>query len=76
MNLWKQKLAAYLHDPPSKCLDIAAHGERSDAAFRQAGFTDTGTSSTSERPDPARNRRDALCGCAARPHAAKLLPTH
>lgn len=38
---WKRKLAAYLHDPPSKCLDIATHGERSDAAFRQAGFTDT-----------------------------------
>ncbi|MCX8108195.1 MAG: type III-B CRISPR-associated protein Cas10/Cmr2, partial [Verrucomicrobiae bacterium] len=30
----------YLHDPPSKCLDIRTHGERSDAAFRQAGFTD------------------------------------
>jgi len=37
---WKRKLAAYLHDPPSKCLDIRTHGERSDAAFRQAGFTD------------------------------------
>nr|UXE44113.1 hypothetical protein Hi04_10k_c110_00004 [uncultured bacterium] len=35
---WKEKLAAYLHDPPSKCLDIRTHGERSDAAFRQAGF--------------------------------------
>jgi hypothetical protein len=41
MNLWKQKLAAYLHDPPSKCLDIRTHGERADAAFRQAGFVDT-----------------------------------
>jgi len=38
MNLWKRKLAAYLHDPPSKALDIRHHGERSDAAFRQAGF--------------------------------------
>ncbi|MBP7824949.1 MAG: type III-B CRISPR-associated protein Cas10/Cmr2 [Verrucomicrobia bacterium] len=38
---WKNKLAAYLHDPPSKCLDIQTHGERSEAAFRQAGFTDT-----------------------------------
>jgi len=37
---WKEKLAAFLHDPPSKCLDIRTHGERSDAAFRQAGFTD------------------------------------
>ena len=40
MNLWKRKLAAFLHDPPSKCLDIRTHGERSDLAFRQAGFTD------------------------------------
>ncbi|MGH8023371.1 MAG: type III-B CRISPR-associated protein Cas10/Cmr2 [Limisphaerales bacterium] len=38
---WKAKLAAYLHDPPSKALDIRTHGERSDAAFRQAGFVDT-----------------------------------
>lgn len=37
-TFWKRKLAAYLHDPPSKCLDIQTHGERSDAAFRQAGF--------------------------------------
>lgn len=41
MSLWKRKLAAYLHDPPSKALDIRTHGERSDAAFRQAGFSDT-----------------------------------
>ena len=40
-DFWKRKLAAYLHDPPSKCLDIRTHGERSDAAFRQAGFNDT-----------------------------------
>ncbi len=40
-NNWKRKLAAYLHDPPSKALDIRTHGERSDAAFRQAGFVDT-----------------------------------
>jgi hypothetical protein len=38
--MWKHKLAAFLHDPPSKCLDIRSHGERSAAAFRQAGFTD------------------------------------
>lgn len=38
MTDWKSKLAAYLHDPPSKCLDISTHGKRSDAAFKQAGF--------------------------------------
>ena len=41
MTDWKRKLAAYLHDPPSKALDIATHGDRSDAAFRRAGFIDT-----------------------------------
>lgn len=38
---WKKKLAAYLHDPPSKALDIKSHSERSKAAFRQAGFIDS-----------------------------------
>jgi len=37
---WKRKLAAYLHDPPSKALDIPTHGERSAAAFAQAGFSE------------------------------------
>lgn len=41
MNFWKQKLADYLHDPPSKVLDIKNHVERSQAAYRQAGFIDT-----------------------------------
>lgn len=40
MTDWKRKLAAFLHDPPSKALDIATHGERSDSAFRAAGFTE------------------------------------
>jgi CRISPR-associated protein Cmr2 len=40
MTNWKTKLAAYLHDPPSKALDIQTHVNRSDAAFRQAGFVD------------------------------------
>ncbi len=40
-DFWKRKLAAYLHDTPSKALDIATHGERSDAAFHRAGFVDT-----------------------------------
>ena len=40
MTDWKRKLAAYLHDPPSKALDIKTHGERSDAAFYRAGFAD------------------------------------
>lgn len=41
MTDWKTKLLAYLHDPPSKCLDISAQGDRSGAAFRQAGIRGT-----------------------------------
>ncbi len=40
MTDWKRKLAAYLHDPPSKALDTRTQGECSDASFRQAGFVD------------------------------------
>jgi len=36
---WKRKLAGFLHDPPSKALDIASHGERSATAYAQAGFS-------------------------------------
>jgi CRISPR-associated protein Cmr2 len=41
MDYWKRKLAAYLHDPPSKALEVRSHSDRSDAAFRQAGFIDS-----------------------------------
>ena len=41
MILWKRKLAAYLHDPPSTAFEIRSHGDRSDAVFLQAGFSDT-----------------------------------
>jgi CRISPR-associated protein Cmr2 len=39
MNLWKRKLAAFLHDPPSKCLEIVTHEEHARTLFRQAGFS-------------------------------------
>jgi CRISPR-associated protein Cas10/Cmr2 subtype III-B len=38
MTDWKRKLAAYLHDPPSKCLGIRDHEEHAKTMFRQAGF--------------------------------------
>ena len=41
MNLWKQKLADFLHDPPSKALELKDHQERAAAAYRQAGFIAT-----------------------------------
>lgn len=40
MTDWKRKLAAYLHDPPSKSVDIASHEEHAKTLFRQAGFSD------------------------------------
>lgn len=39
-DFWKRKLAAYLHDPPSKCVDIATHEQRSDRALTAAGFSE------------------------------------
>ena len=35
---WKRKLAAFLHDPPSKALDIHTHNERSEKAMSAAGL--------------------------------------
>lgn len=37
-NFWKSKLAAYLHDPPSKCLDLRLHEQSAKTLYRQAGF--------------------------------------
>ena len=40
MTNWKLKLAAYLHDPPSKALEIANHEEHARVLYRQAGFSE------------------------------------
>ena len=37
-DFWKRKLAAFLHDPPSKALDIRTHSDRSDKAMQAAGL--------------------------------------
>jgi hypothetical protein len=37
-EFWKGKLAAYLHDTPSKCLNIPEHYEKSVSAMIRAGF--------------------------------------
>ena len=39
-DFWKRKLAAFLHDTPTKCLNIPEHQEKSRAAMSRAGFTD------------------------------------
>ncbi|RYD35027.1 MAG: hypothetical protein EOP85_19360, partial [Verrucomicrobiaceae bacterium] len=36
---WKRKLAAFLHDPPSKCVNIGLHEDHARTLYRQAGFT-------------------------------------
>ncbi len=37
-NYWRDKLAAFLHDTPSKCLDIPIHQDKSASAMKRAGF--------------------------------------
>jgi CRISPR-associated protein Cmr2 len=39
-DFWKRKLLAYLHDPPSKCLDLGGHLENAANLMRAAGFSD------------------------------------
>lgn len=38
LNFWEQKLVAFLHDPPSKALDISVHEKVAQTAQRQAGI--------------------------------------
>mgnify|MGYP000877782311 CR=1 FL=1 len=37
---WTQKLAAFLHDPPGKALDIVSHEDAAELTQRQAGLND------------------------------------
>lgn len=39
-DFWKHKLAAFLHDSPSKALDIAEHEDRAANAYKRAGLED------------------------------------
>jgi len=71
MNLWKRKLAAFLHDPPSKCLDIRTHGERSHLAFRQAGFTDSEIGEYTTLADHTAAAADRLPFPSSRPAALR-----
>ena len=38
MDFWKMKLAAFLHDPPEKCLDIAGHEKMRESHFTSVGL--------------------------------------
>ena len=39
MDFWKVKLAAFLHDPPEKCMDIAHHEDLANSHFTSVGLT-------------------------------------
>jgi len=40
MTNWKQKLAAYLHDPPSGCFDLGGHMVNAATLMRATDFTE------------------------------------
>jgi hypothetical protein len=39
-TFWKRKLAAFLHDPPSKQFDIANHDQARGVILRHMGLSD------------------------------------
>ena len=53
-DFWKRKLAAFLHDTPTKCLNIREHSLKSIEAMRRAGFTEDDIA----RYDPETKRSD------------------
>lgn len=60
MNIWKTKLLAYLHDPPSKCLDLAAHMDNAATLMRAAGFTDEEINAYNRPADHTASAADRL----------------
>ncbi len=60
MANWKNKLLAFLHDPPSKALDLATHGQQSRAAMLRAGFTDEEVSGYNRPADHTAAAADRL----------------
>lgn len=48
---WKNKLAAFLHDPPSKALDIRNHQEIAKKQYLAAGFSEEEANVYSKRAD-------------------------
>ncbi len=57
---WKHKLLAFLHDPPSKVLDIPNHQEMAKTLLRQAGFSDDEAEQFSHPADWAASAADRL----------------
>lgn len=59
-DFWKRKLAAFLHDPPSKALDIGTHWEVARAAYSAAGFTEEEISDYEKAADHTAAAADRL----------------
>ncbi|MEI8040277.1 MAG: type III-B CRISPR-associated protein Cas10/Cmr2 [Verrucomicrobiota bacterium] len=57
---WKNKLLAYLHDPPSKAFDIPDHESLALTLLRQAGFSEDEARQFSRRADWAASAADRL----------------
>jgi CRISPR-associated protein Cmr2 len=59
-SFWKRKLLAYLHDPPSKCLDLGSHTENAQILMRQAGFGEDEIDAYNRPADHAASAADRL----------------
>ena len=55
-DFWKRKLAAYLHDPPEKVLDLAWHKERAEAHQSGHDLDDAEFQSTADHTAAAADR--------------------
>src|SRR5271165_7105841 len=64
---WKNKLRAFLHDPPSKVFDIPNHELMALTLLRQAGFSEEEAKSFSRPADWAASAADRLPFPASRP---------
>ncbi len=60
MTNWKNKLRAFLHDPPSKALDLPNHESFALTLLRQAGFSEEEAQGFSREPDWAASAADRL----------------
>ena len=60
MNIWKTKLLAYLHDPPSKCGGLGAHMENAANLMRAAGFSDEEINAYNRPADHTASAADRL----------------
>ena len=60
MTNWKNKLLAFLHDPPSKAFDIPNHESLALTLLRQAGFSEEEAERFSRQADWAASAADRL----------------